>query len=229
MARMLRWITVGVAVVSLGGCATTDGQLERTATFSSASPTGLIVFGVDVQSGFRHPRVTFAQYDPATGKMIPKSALSAEPRQDQVPAGTKIGAALLGGRQTLPTGRSLFMVELPAGDWVFWSVSASITAGMRTYSSNTMFAPGTLSIRALPGKAAYVGEFEINGEIGSDVTMTDLPRRFDKSRGDLASYQNIQVELENVRPEYREIKCERTGKSLCALESAVIVLSPPST
>lgn len=212
-------IVAAFIVFLLAGCATNDGQIERTAMFTSASRSALFVFGVDVQGSFRHPKLTLVQYDAATGKVIGGSARSVEPRTDHVPVSTKLGAAALGGRQTLPVGRSLFVIELPPGDWLLWSVSASV----RGYSSDTTLAPGTIVLRGQPGRAAYIGEFEIQGDIGEDLQLIELPRRFDKSQADLASFPNIHVPLDNVEPELGEFTCERNRpRSPCSQENAVV-------
>jgi hypothetical protein len=219
MLKATGWIVAVFGGFLLGGCATNDGQIERAATFTSASRSSLFVLGVDVQGSFRHPKLTLVQYDSRTGKVIAGSARSVEPRTDQVPVGTKLGAAVLGGRQTLPTGRSLFVFELPPGDWLLWSVSARVSG----YSSDTTLAPGTIALRGRPGGAAYIGEFEIQGDIGENLQLTELPRRFDKSRADLASFPNIQVPLDNVEPELREFTCERNKpRSPCSQEKAVV-------
>jgi len=194
--------------------------------FTSASPTSLFVFGVDVQSQYKSPSLVFLKYDPTTGKAIARSARHVSPRQDDLPAGQRIGAALT-GQQSLPNGRSLFVVDLPAGDWVLWCISAYYNNGLGTsYSSVSYLAKGTITLHAAPGQATYIGEYEINGDVGGDLALVELPRRFDKTRGDLASFQ-IQVELQNTEIESRTFTCERKtillSETPCAGETVVVV------
>jgi hypothetical protein len=217
---------LALLMVLIGGCVTTGGQMERTAAFTSASETALFVFGVDVQSAFKSPSLVFMRYDPATGLAIARSARHVMPRQDHLSTGERFGAAMT-GQQSLPTGRSLFVIELPAGNWVLWCVSGYASNGVVSYSSVSYLSRGTLALHAVPGKASYIGEYEINGDIADNLGLVELPRRFDKSRSELASFGNVQVELESVRPEVRKFSCEpRTvllSKVECAQETVTVL------
>jgi hypothetical protein len=207
-----------VLLVVLAGCVTTGGQMERTATFTSASATSLFVFGVDVQSGYKAPNLVFLRYDAATGKAIARSVRAVTPRQDDLSAGQRFNAAMTGQR-SLSGGRSLFVVELAAGDWVLWCVSGVSGNGAGTsYNSISYLSLGTFALRAVPGKAAYIGEYEINGEVAENLALVALPRRFDKARSEIASYGNVQVELENVIPESRKFSCESRTVLLTKVE-----------
>lgn len=232
MRRIPRLLSLLFALACLSGCVITGGQIDRDKPFTSASPGALLVFGVDVQSQYKSPSLVFLQYDPATGKGLPESTRHVSPRQDDLSAGQRFGAFMT-GQQSLPNRRSLFVVELPAGDWILWCVTGYMNDGLGTSTSSVSYmAQGTLAVKAEPGKATYVGEFEINGEFGDDLQLVELPRSFDKARSDLAAYQNVQVELQDTPFDNRRFTCERRRVMLtetpCARDT-VIVLPPGST
>lgn len=232
MRRIPRLLSLLLALASLSGCVITGGQIDRDQAFTRSSATALLVFGVDVQSQYKSPGLTFIQYDPSTGQGLPEHSRHVNPRQDDLSAGERFGAFMT-GQQSLPNRRSLFVVELPAGDWILWCVTGSMSDGFgNSVSSISYLAHGTLAVKAEPGKATYVGEFEINGEYGDDLQLVELPRRFDKAKGDLAAYRNVQVELENVPFESRRFTCDQ-GRVLFAktpcLKDTVMVLPPGST
>jgi hypothetical protein len=226
MCTMRLFLAVTLASL-LSGCVMSQGQLRRDADFSAQSPHALLMFGVDIQSNYKSPLLTFRKYDPQTGKVDLSDLYHASPRTDQMSGGQKFGAAM-SGQSSRPGGHDYFVIGLPPGDWFLWAMSGFYSDGVAaSYSSTTFFSNGTIVIHATPGTASYIGEYSVAGKFGEDLILAPAASNFAAAQSELRTFPNVRQELIEVVPRQMKFTCVEklsiVGKFPC--DPASIVLS----
>lgn len=182
-----------MTVLALGGCA--SGQMDRKAAFTKASPTSLVMFGVDLQSEYKMPDFAFRKYDPVTGRVDPEETHHATPTLDQVTGSRKLAKYLTAGDER-PVGHVYFTISLPPGDWFLWSVSASHPIGMDGWRlTSTALSGGTVLISLKPGDALYLGEFALKGKYSEDITLSLAPKDLAAAQAELDTFSDVHVKL----------------------------------
>jgi hypothetical protein len=211
-------------VIFATGCVSQRGQMDRNAPFSAGSDTALVMFGVDIQSSFKSPTLTFLQFDPTTRHAL-KSSYSAEPRIDKLTDGQKFAGAMT-GQNALPGGHNYFVISLPPGEWLLYQISGFYSDGAYSYSSTTSLSKGTIVVSAHAGTATYVGEFLVTGRYGEDMRLTVAPANFVAAKNELATFKNVKQELIESIPHARAFSCSDTqgvlGKTQCYWASVVV-------
>jgi len=213
-------IRLGLLLLSLtgfiSGCS--SGQLLKDQPITANSTSGVIVMGVDLQSDFKSPNLTFLKFDPSTGKVDATNAKSVTRSKEGLTGAQKFGAVMT-GQTSLAKGRQYFVFELPPGDWFLSSISGSYSDGVySSYSAVSHLTEGTVAFQSSPGTASYIGEYGVAGRFGEPIRMVTLDQDFEAAQAELKKYPNIALALQASKPSHATLACEFKKVPLSSVE-----------
>ena len=216
---------VTLSTILLTSCS--SGQLTKDQPISANSSSGVVVLGVDLQSDFKSPTFTFLRYDPGTGKVIPQGLKHVTPSKEDLTGGQKFAAAMT-GQTSLPKGRQFFVIELPQGEWVLYSVSGFYSDGLaHSYSSTSFFSKGTVAFQSTSGVARYLGEYRVVGNFGEAMDLQILGDDLGAAQEAFKKYPRIELPLQASKPSRATFSCETmknfmNGQELCKWKTVMV-------
>ena len=165
--------------------------------------------------------------DPGTGKVIPQGLKHVTPSKEDLTGGQKFAAAMT-GQTSLPKGRQFFVIELPQGEWVLYSVSGFYSDGLaHSYSSTSFFSKGTVAFQSTSGVARYLGEYRVVGNFGEAMDLQILGDDLGAAQEAFKKYPRIELPLQASKPSRATFSCETmknfmNGQELCKWKTVMV-------